>query len=138
MTRRHDWRGAQEFENGTTRTYGRAFVENAIRHTPEGTPVAVSVGERDGFAVLEVVDAGPGIPEEDQQHLFQRFYRAAGGKASGSGLGLAIASELATRMDAVIEVQSVPGRTVFTLKLPLDPERPISRATEVAGPVVSA
>jgi signal transduction histidine kinase len=115
----------------------RAFVENAIRHTPEGTPVSVSVGEREGFAALEVADAGPGIPEEDQQHLFQRFYRAAGGKASGSGLGLAIAAELASRMDATIEVESVPGRTVFTLNLPLDPERPFSRETEVAGPVSS-
>jgi signal transduction histidine kinase len=115
----------------------RAFVENAIRHTPPGTPIAVSVEARDGRAVLEVVDGGPGIPEEDQEHLFQRFYRAAGGKASGSGLGLAIASELATRMDATIEVMSVPGRTVFTLKLPLDPERPFSREVEVAEPVSS-
>jgi signal transduction histidine kinase len=115
----------------------RAFVENAIRHTPPGTPIAVSVEERDGRAVLEVEDGGPGIPQEEQEHLFQRFYRAAGGKASGSGLGLAIASELATRMDATIEVASVPGRTVFTLKLPLDPERPFAREPEVAEPVPS-
>jgi two-component system OmpR family sensor kinase len=116
----------------------RAFVENAIRHTPAGTPVSVSVGERDGLAVLEVADAGPGIPEEDQQHLFQRFYRAAGGKASGSGLGLAIAAELASRMDATIEVQSVPGHTVFTLKLRLDPDRPLASDVDVAAPVPSA
>ena len=115
----------------------RAFVENAIRHTPPGTSIAVSVDERDGHAVLEVVDGGPGIPEEDQEHLFQRFYRAAGGKASGSGLGLAIALELASRMDGTIEVRSVPGRTVFTLKLPLDPEQPLSREAEVVEPVSS-
>jgi signal transduction histidine kinase len=88
--------------------------------------------------VLEVADAGPGIPEEDQQHLFQRFYRAAGGKASGSGLGLAIAAELASRMNATIEVQSAPGRTVFTLNLPLDPAQPFSRETDVEVPVSSA
>jgi len=115
----------------------RAFVENAIRHTPDGTPVSVSVEERDGAAVLEVADAGPGIPEEDQEHLFQRFYRAAGGKASGSGLGLAIAAELASRMDATIEVHSVPGRTVFTLKLPLDPAQPFSRESDAADPVAT-
>jgi signal transduction histidine kinase len=115
----------------------RAFVENAIRHTPHGIPIGVSVEERDGSAVLEVTDAGPGIPEEDQQHLFQRFYRAAGGKASGSGLGLAIAAELAFRMNATIEVHSVPGHTVFTLKLPLDPEQPFSREAEVVSPVSS-
>ena len=116
----------------------RAFVENAIRHTPAGTPIRVSVAERDGHAVLEVVDAGPGIPEEDQEHLFQRFYRAAGGMASGSGLGLAISAELASRMNATIEVASVPGRTVFTLKLPLDPDRPFSRDVEAPEPVSSS
>jgi signal transduction histidine kinase len=116
----------------------RAFVENAIRHTPDGTPVSVSVEERDGFAVLEVADAGPGIPEGDQEHLFQRFYRAAGGKASGSGLGLAIAAELASRMDATIEVKSVPGRTVFTLKLPLDPALPFSRESEATDPIATS
>ena len=73
---------------------------------------------------------GPGAP-------LSAFYRAAGGKASGSGLGLAIASELASRMDATIEVMSVPGRTVFTLKLPLDPEQLLRRGAEVAEPVSS-
>ena len=73
----------------------RALVENAIRHTPAGTTAVVRVAQSEDDVVLEVRDDGPGIPAEDQEHLFQRFYRAAGGKASGSGLGLAIASELA-------------------------------------------
>jgi signal transduction histidine kinase len=103
----------------------RALVENAIRHTPAGTSVAVEVYEAPDGVVLEVRDDGPGIPEEDQKHLFQRFYRAAGGKASGSGLGLAIASELASRLEGSIAVVSGPGDTVFTLKLPAaGPERP--------------
>jgi two-component system, OmpR family, sensor kinase len=103
----------------------RALVENAIRHTPAGTTVTVRVLRRGNGAVLEVRDDGPGIPIEDQKHLFQRFYRAVGGKASGSGLGLAIASELATRLDGSIELSSRPGTTVFTLNLPLaQPGRP--------------
>jgi signal transduction histidine kinase len=103
----------------------RALVENAIRHTPAGTSVAVGVFEEPDGVVLEVRDDGPGIPEEDQKHLFQRFYRAAGGKASGSGLGLAIASELAARLEGSLAVLSRPGDTVFTLKLPsAGPERP--------------
>jgi signal transduction histidine kinase len=98
---------------------GRILVENALRHTPEGTHVALLAGSRNGLAFLAVRDDGPGVPEEDREHLFERFYRAAGGKASGSGLGLAIASELATRMEGRIEVRSEPGDTVFTLFLPL-------------------
>ncbi len=97
----------------------RALVENAIRHTPPGTRVVVAVARSLDGAVLQVRDDGPGIPEEDQEHLFQRFYRATGGRASGSGLGLAIAIELASRLDGSIELASRPGDTVFTLKLPL-------------------
>jgi signal transduction histidine kinase len=96
---------------------GRALVENALRHTPAGTRVSLDVGRRDGRAFLAVRDDGPGVPDEDRAHLFERFYRAGGGKASGSGLGLAIASELATRMGGSLEVESEPGSTVFTLRL---------------------
>jgi two-component system, OmpR family, sensor kinase len=114
---------------------GRVLVENAIRHTPPGTLVEVVAERRDGRAVLEVRDDGPGIPSEDQKNLFQRFYRAAGGKASGSGLGLAIAFELAARMDGTIEVASRPGETVFTLSLPLSTGMP--SAGEIVADVAS-
>ena len=96
----------------------RSLLENAIRHTPAGTAVTVRCVRRGNAAVLEVRDDGPGIPSEDQKHLFQRFYRAAGGKASGSGLGLAIAWELASRLGGSIEISSRPGATVFTVNLP--------------------
>jgi signal transduction histidine kinase len=114
---------------------GRVLVENAIRHTPPGTLVEVVAERRDGRAVLEVRDDGPGIPAEDQKNLFQRFYRAAGGKASGSGLGLAIAFELAARMDGTIEVASRPGETVFTLSLPLSTG--MSSAEKIVADVAS-
>jgi two-component system OmpR family sensor kinase len=74
---------------------------------------------RDGQAFLSVRDDGPGVPAADQEHLFERFYRADGGKASGSGLGLAIARELAVLMGGSIELRSDSGETVFTLLLPL-------------------
>jgi signal transduction histidine kinase len=96
----------------------RILVENATRHTPSGTSIVVSAGDRDGSVRLSVSDDGPGVPEGDQEHLFERFYRAGGGQASGSGLGLAIASELASRMGGLIELSSQPGETVFTLLLP--------------------
>jgi signal transduction histidine kinase len=105
---------------------GRILVENSLRHTPAGTPIEVTAERRDGRAALAVRDEGPGIPAEDQPRVFERFYRARGGKASGSGLGLAIASELAGRMGGRLAVASRPGDTVFTLELPgTDP--PFSR-----------
>jgi signal transduction histidine kinase len=117
----------------------RILVENALRHTPSGTAVVVTAEPEDGNAALSVRDNGPGVPDRDHEHLFERFYRADGGKASGSGLGLAIARELAVRMDGAIELRSEPGETVFTLVLPLldmlvshemqpDLSRPPSRA----------
>ncbi|MEO8289434.1 MAG: HAMP domain-containing sensor histidine kinase [Gaiellaceae bacterium] len=96
----------------------RILVENAIRHTPDGTSVEVGAEVRGGEVALFVSDDGPGVPAADQEHLFDRFYRAGGGQASGSGLGLAIASELAARMGGSIELHSEPGATVFTLLLP--------------------
>jgi signal transduction histidine kinase len=96
----------------------RILVENATRHTPPGTSIVVSAGDSNGSIALSVADDGPGVPEDDQEHLFERFYRAGGGQASGSGLGLAIASELAGRMGGSIQVSSKPGKTVFTLLLP--------------------
>jgi two-component system, OmpR family, sensor kinase len=105
---------------------GRILLENAIRHTPPGTNVLVAAGRKDGHAVFLVRDDGPGVPAGDQERVFDRFYRADGGKASGSGLGLAIASELAARMGGAIHLDSQPGATVFTLRLPLS-DTPFSR-----------
>ncbi len=113
---------------------GRNLVENALLHTPPVTVVRLTARERGGSAVLEVEDAGPGIPAEQREQLFERFYRLDGTRASGSGLGLAIAKELAELMDGAIEVDSRPGRTVFTLVLPRATPAPaaaISRQNEV-------
>jgi signal transduction histidine kinase len=96
----------------------RNLVENALKHTPAGTNVAVEAAWEGGNACLRVRDDGPGVPDRDREHLFERFYRADGGKASGSGLGLAIASELARHMDGALELRSPAGETVFALVLP--------------------
>jgi signal transduction histidine kinase len=100
------------------RQIGRALVENAILHTPEGTEVRLTTAETDDGVELRIEDNGPGVPPDDQKHVFERFYRVGGVVTSGSGLGLAIARELAAVMGGEIELDSRPGRTVFTLKLP--------------------
>jgi signal transduction histidine kinase len=100
------------------RQIGRILVENAILHTPPGTEIRLTTAETHAGAELRVVDSGPGIPAGDQQQVFERFYRGDGTITSGSGLGLAIAKELAAVMGGEIGLDSRPGRTVFTLKLP--------------------
>ena len=100
------------------RQIGRILVENAILHTPAGTEIRLATAATDDGVELCVEDTGPGIPPDDQQHVFERFYRVGGAVSSGSGLGLAIARELASVMGGEIVLDSRPGRTVFTLKLP--------------------
>jgi signal transduction histidine kinase len=100
------------------RQIGRILLENALVHTPAGTEVHVTAATAAGVVVLRVEDNGPGIPPEDQAHVFERFHRSAGALAAGSGLGLAIARELAGVMGGSVELESEASRTVFTLKLP--------------------
>jgi two-component system, OmpR family, sensor kinase len=94
----------------------RILLDNALRHTPEGTQVTVSANRHNGAAELTVADSGPGIGDGAHSHVFERFY--TGNAAQGAGLGLAIARELAERMDGRITVSSRPGTTAFTLELP--------------------
>ncbi|HZQ66356.1 MAG TPA: HAMP domain-containing sensor histidine kinase [Gaiellaceae bacterium] len=95
---------------------GRALVENALVHTPPGTHVRVRVAD----GALTVEDDGPGIPADQADRVFERFYRAEGRVASGSGLGLAIARELARAMGGTLELS--PGRkgAAFRLELPAE------------------
>jgi two-component system, OmpR family, sensor kinase len=94
----------------------RILLDNALHHTPEGTPVKVSAGRSDGTAAVTVADGGPGIGGGAAAHVFERFY--TGDAVRGAGLGLAIAQELAERMDGRLTLRSEPGDTRFTLELP--------------------
>jgi len=86
------------------------LVDNALRYTPAGGSVDVAVRTRDGTAVLEVSDTGPGIPEEDRERVFDRFYRREINQASGSGLGLAIVKNIADRHQAAVALENrAPG-----------------------------
>src|SRR3954470_9154016 len=95
----------------------RILLDNALRHTPEGTPVTVIAGGENGTAELVVADKGPGVAPASHTQVFERFYTADA--ARGSGLGLAIAKELAERMDGRITLNSRRGRTVSKLPLPI-------------------
>lgn len=86
------------------------ILDNAIRYTPEGGKIDVSVFKQADHVVLEVRDSGPGIPEDDHQRVFERFYRGENQNIPGSGLGLAIVKEISTQNGATIELSNLnPG-----------------------------
>ncbi|TFW36172.1 ATP-binding protein [Massilia horti] len=78
----------------------RNLVENAIKYTPAGGTVDISVTQAPGSARLVVEDSGPGIPPQERERVFDRFYRVPGSEAAGSGLGLAIIKAIAERHGA--------------------------------------
>jgi len=93
------------------------LVGNAVRHSPPGTAVTVSLDNSGGSARVHVADEGPGIAAEHQKRIFEPYETAAPGE--GSGLGLAIARRLARGMGGDIELESTPGQgSRFTLVLP--------------------
>jgi two-component system OmpR family sensor kinase len=106
------------------------LVDNALTHTPAGSPVEVRVGTapldgRPGAAV-EVVDHGPGLTPEQAERVFERFYRADPARsraAGGTGLGLSIVAALVAVHGGSVAVDSVPGRGArFRVLLPLAPD----------------
>ena len=99
------------------------LIENAVKYTPEGTPVAVAARQVPEAIEVSVHDAGPGIPPEHQLRLFDTFYRANAATAvPGSGIGLAISKGLVEAHGGRIWVESEPGNgTTFRFTLPLPP-----------------
>jgi two-component system, OmpR family, sensor kinase len=87
------------------------LVENALLHTPAGTPVTVSVRREGGSAVLEVADRGPGVPAELRGRIFERFSRGRGDRApsGGSGLGLAIVKAVADAHGGRVQLHEADG-----------------------------
>ena len=102
----------------------RNLVDNAVRYTPPGGRVDVAVGVQDGAPVLSVSDTGPGIPAEDRERVFDRFYRVPGSGESGSGLGLAIARRIAELHAARITLADAPGGGLrASVAFPAAPQR---------------
>lgn len=99
------------------------LIDNAIRYTPQGGWVTVSVQNDGDCAVLQVLDNGPGIPPEHRTLVFERFYRVLGSGQSGSGLGLSIVAEVAKRHDAELRLESGNGESGsrFVVRFPPPP-----------------
>jgi len=117
------------------------LMNNALTHTPDGSPISVRIftGYQQGnpvvpCAVLEVADHGSGLTQEQASRVFERFYRAdqaRGRRTGGNGLGLAIVQALVAAHGGTVSLDTAPGHgATFRITLPLAPE---ALATEPAG-----
>jgi two-component system sensor histidine kinase BaeS len=99
------------------------LVANAVKFTPAGGAITISTHSDGSIASLEVVDNGPGIPEQDLPHVFERFWRGANGdKARGSGIGLAVVAELVAVHQGTVTAGNVPaGGARLTVTMPAAP-----------------
>lgn len=99
------------------------LLDNAVKYTPSGGRVLLTLRQADHQAHVTVEDTGPGIPTEELSRVFERFYQLdksrPGGPGKGTGLGLAIAREIVEAHQGAITVRSQPGQgAVFVVKLP--------------------
>ena len=95
------------------------LVTNAVKYSPEQAPIELSTRIGNGMLTITVEDRGMGIPKEDQQHLFERFFRGSNVMTvQGTGLGLHIVKRYLDLLGGTISFVSEPGRTVFTVQLP--------------------
>lgn len=99
------------------------ILSNAVKFTPAGGKVSIAVQSADGHLQIQVTDSGPGIPEHEQDKIFQPFYRGSQGKriVEGMGLGLSIARDILVAHGGDIQVDSKPGTgSTFTLQIPAE------------------
>ncbi len=99
------------------------LLDNAIKYTPRGGRVSLSVRREGSYAVLDVTDSGIGIPADALPHVFKRFYRVDSSRSreqGGAGLGLSIVKSICSAHGAEVEVASAPGRgSTFRIRQPL-------------------
>jgi heavy metal sensor kinase len=107
------------------------LLDNAVKYAPEGSAVSLSLTRQRGYYLIEVSDAGPGIPAEAQSHIFERFYRvdkarsrSKGAVGGGGGLGLAIARWIAESHEGSLRLaRSDKSGSAFVASLPIPESR---------------
>ena len=100
----------------------RNLIDNAVRYSPENTRVGIGLSSRDGIAQVTITDQGIGIAQEDQERIFERFYRvdaARSRQTGGTGLGLSIVKHVISNHGGEVSLWSQQGRgSTFTVRLP--------------------
>ena len=113
------------------------LLDNALKFSRPGDTLELHAFEDGAEIVIEVADTGPGIPEDEQPHVWEELYRGQSGRGiPGSGLGLALVRAIAERHNGRVSLRSRLGQgTVFTLRLPAglkqsvtDQTQPVSKA----------
>ena len=99
------------------------LIDNAVKHTPSGGQVSLHAYKEGGFVVVSIADTGPGIPFEDLERIFERFYQVdksrPGSRSRGVGLGLSIAYEIVRAHGGSITVRNnIPQGSVFVVQIP--------------------
>ena len=100
------------------------IVDNAIKYSGEGTAIHIVIATTNGHLVCTIQDQGIGVKPADLEHLFDNFFRSDAlehRQISGNGLGLSIAQSIISQHQGLIECDSEPGRTCFSLLLPMEP-----------------
>jgi signal transduction histidine kinase len=96
------------------------LLANAMKYSPEGSEVEISVEQRNGHVLVRVADAGEGVPARDRQAIFQEFFRAPNATADGIGLGLPLVKRIAEAHRGKVWVEdNSPKGAVFTIQLPV-------------------
>jgi two-component system sensor histidine kinase SenX3 len=100
----------------------RNLIDNAIRYSPENTRVGIGVRSKEGLVSVSVTDQGEGLSPEDQERVFERFYRVDAARSrhtGGTGLGLSIVKHVVSNHGGEVTLWSQPGQgSTFTLRLP--------------------
>jgi two-component system sensor histidine kinase SenX3 len=116
------------------------LVENAVNYSPDRTKVVVSVRVEADLAEVSVTDQGVGIPDQDLNRIFERFYRVDPARSritGGTGLGLAIVKHIAATHGGDVSVWSVEGAgSTFTLRLPVAQGAPVSELEPTHSPPI--
>ena len=100
----------------------RQLIDNALKYSPRDSQVSIAAESSDGRVIISVADRGPGIPEQEQSRIFEKFYRADASRHQipGAGLGLVIAREIIQVHGGEIWVDSKPGKgSIFRFSLPI-------------------
>ena len=95
---------------GRLRQMFTAALDNAIKYSPNDSNVWIQTWETQGEHGISIKDEGCGIPEDEQEHIFEKFFRSQKTKEKGSGLGLAIMKNIADRHSIVLKIRSVYGQ----------------------------